>query len=45
MLQGGQTVVGTQAMTIPGLQKTTAIPGSPQIIQTQAGKSIPPGAT
>ena len=45
VLQGGQTVIGAQAMSSPGLQKTAAIATSPQIIQTQAGKTIPQGAT
>ena len=45
IIQGGQTIIGSQALSQPGLQKATAIGGSPQIIQTQAGKTIPQGAT
>ena len=45
IIQGGQTIIGSQAISQPGLQKATAIGSSPQIIQSQAGKTIPPGAT
>ncbi|XP_059090898.1 host cell factor-like [Tigriopus californicus] len=40
-----KTSQGMQVATVPKSSIVQGKPGAPQIIQTQAGKSIPPGAT
>lgn len=40
-----KTSQGMQVATVPKSSIVQGKPGTPQIIQTQAGKSIPPGAT